>query len=120
MIVNKEVLLDKIMNFGFFYSHYFLNEGDKLADEILKCFTKVVRVELPIPQPLGFHARPATFVSLIARQYENMDLFVIVDGEKYNTKSVMSLLQLGGAVADKGYQTIIFEGDKRVIEDIKL
>ena len=120
MIVNKEVLLDKIMNFGFFYSHYFLNEGDKLADEILKCFTKVVRVELPIPQPLGFHARPATFVSLIARQYENMDLFVIVDGEKYNTKSVMSLLQVGGAVADKGYQTIIFEGDKRVIGDIKL
>ena len=25
MIVNKEVLLDKIMNFGFFYSHYFFS-----------------------------------------------------------------------------------------------
>ena len=43
-----------------------------------------------------------------------------LDTQKYNTKSVMSLLQVGGAVADKGYQTIIFEGDKRAIEDIKL
>jgi len=45
---------------------------------------------------------------------------VIVDGEKFNAKSVMSLLQVGGLVADKGYQTILFEGDKRVIDDIKL
>ena len=75
---------------------------------------------LPIPKPLGFHARPATYISIIARQYENMDLFMIVDGEKINTKSVMSLLQAGGTIADKGYETVFFEGDARVIEDIKL
>ena len=45
---------------------------------------------------------------------------MIVDGEKINTKSVMSLLQAGGAIADKGYETVFFEGDARVIEDIKL
>ena len=120
MIVNKDVLLDKIINFGFFYSQYFINEGNKLADEILKCFTKVLRVELSVPKPLGFHARPCTLISIIARQYEDTDLSVIVDGEKFNAKSVMSLLQVGGLVADKGYQTILFEGDKRVIDDIKL
>ena len=32
----------------------------------------------------------------------------------------MSLLQLGGLVADKGYQVILFEGEKKVIDDIKL
>ena len=120
MLVNKNVLLDKIINFGFFYSQYFINEGNKLADEILKCFTKVLRVELSVPKPLGFHARPCTLISIIARQYEDTDLSVIVDGEKFNAKSVMSLLQVGGLVADKGYQTILFEGDKRVIDDIKL
>ena len=120
MIVNKDVLLDKIVNFGFFYSQYFINEGNNLADEILKCFSIVVRVELPIPKPLGFHARPCTLVSIIARKYENIDLFVIVDEKKFNAKSVMSLLQVGGLVADKGYQMILFEGDKRVIDDIKL
>ena len=120
MMVDKGILLDKIMNFGFVYSHYFIKEGHKLADEILEYFLKVSRVCLPIPQPLGFHARPATYISIIARQYENMDLFMIVDGEKINTKSVMSLLQAGGAIADKGYETVFFEGDARVIEDIKL
>ena len=119
-IVNKDILLDKIINFGFLYSQYFINEGHKLADEILKCFTKIMKVELPVPKPLGFHARPSTLISIIARQYEGMDLFIIIDGEKFNAKSVMSLLQVGGIVADKGYQTILFEGDKRVIDDIKL
>ena len=36
MIVNKDMLLDKIVNFGFFYSQYFINEGNNLADKILK------------------------------------------------------------------------------------
>ena len=120
MIVNKDVILNKIINFGFFYSQYFINEGKKLADEILKCFTKIQRVELPVPKPLGFHARPCTLISIIARQYEDTDLSVIVDEEKFNAKSVMSLLQVGGIIADKGYQPILFEGDKRAIDDIKL
>ena len=80
----------------------------------------MVKVELPVPKPLGFHARPSTLVSIIARKYEDLDLFVIVDEKKFNAKSVMSLLQVGGLVADKGYQTIFFEGDKRVVDDIKL
>ena len=120
VLVNKETLLDKIMNFGFYYSQHFITEGKKLADDILDCFSKIVRVELPIPQPLGFHARPSTYVSLIARQYDDLDLFMIIDGEKFNTKSVMSLLQAGGTLADKGYQSVLFEGDKRVIEDVRI
>ncbi len=120
MIVNKDVLLDKIINFGFYYSQYFINEGNILADEILKHFTKIVKVELPVPKPLGFHARPSTLISIIGRQFKDLELSVIVDGEKFNAKSVMSLLQVGGIIADKGYQTIIFEGDKRVIDDLKL
>ena len=120
VLVNKETLLDKIMNFGFYYSQHFVAEGKKLADDILDCFSKIVRVELPIPQPLGFHARPSTYVSLIARQYDDLDLFMIIDGEKFNTKSVMSLLQAGGTLADKGYQSVLFEGDKRVVEDVRI
>jgi phosphotransferase system HPr-like phosphotransfer protein len=120
IIVNKDVLLDKIINFGFFYSQHFINEGNILADEILNFFSKVVKVELPIPKPLGFHARPCTLVSIIARQYEDMDLFIVIDDKKFSAKSVMSLLQLGGLVADKGYQMVLFEGKKRVIDDIKL
>lgn len=118
-MVNKAELLSQIVNFGFYYSNHFMSNGSELAKEIIKNFIKTETIEVPIPKPLGFHARPSTYVSLIARQYDE-DLFLIVDGEKYSSKSVMSMLQAGGAIADKGYQTVIFEGSSRVLEDIKI
>ena len=118
-MADKGELLSQIINFAFYYSHKFMAGGSDLAEEVMKDFIKMGRVEVPIPKPLGFHARPSTYISLIARQYDE-DLFLIVDGEKYSSKSVMSLLQAGGAIADKGYQTVIFEGSKRVLDDIKI
>ena len=118
-MVNKTELLSQIINFGFYYSNHFMNNGSELAEEIIKNFIKTETIEVSIPKPLGFHARPSTYVSLIARQYDE-DLFLIVDGEKYSSKSVMSMLQAGGAIADKGYQTVLFEGSKRVLDDIKI
>ncbi len=118
-MVDKSILLGTTVNFCFYYSLHFIRKANELADEIAAKFVKTARVELPIPKPLGFHARPSTYISLIARQHGE-DLFLIVDDEKYNAKSVMSLLQAGGAVADKGYQTVYFEGSKRVLEHVKI
>ena len=117
-MVNKDELLEHVVNFGFHFSKHFLREGDKIASAILGKIIENVRVLVNIPQPLGFHARPSTYISLIARQHGG-ELHMLVDGEKYNAKSVMSLLQAGGAIADKGYTTVEFEGSKRAIEDVK-
>ena len=59
-------------------------------------------MKVPIPTPLGFHARPATYISIIARHYVDKNLCMIVDEEQFNAKSVMSILQAGGIIADKG------------------
>ncbi len=118
-MVDKSILLGTILNFCFRYSLHFLRKANELSEEIAAKFVKILRVELPIPKPLGFHARPSTYISLIARQHGE-DLFLIVDDEKFNCKSVMSLLQAGGAVADRGYQTVHFEGSKRVLDHIKI
>ena len=118
-MVNKDKLLGHILNFGFFYSKHFLREGDKIATSILARLVKNIRAEVNIPEPLGFHARPSTYISLIARQYDG-ELHLLVDGEKYNAKSVMSLLQAGGTIADKGFKKVQFEGSKQAIEDIKI
>ena len=118
-IVNKEILLGQIFNFGFYYSKYYLQEGDKLVQEILKGFVDIVRAEVAVPHPLGFHARPSTYLSLIARHHED-DLFMHIDNEKFNAKSVMSLLQAGGILADKGYLNVTLEGSRQAINDAKL
>lgn len=118
-LVNKSSLLGKINNFAFYYCMCHIQEGEKLCKEILSKMLKTVRYELPIPKPHGFHARPSTYLSLIAREH-GKDVFMVVDGEKFNIKSVMSLLQAGGMVADKGYLRVVFEGDKKVLDDIKI
>ena len=118
-VVNKEVLLRQIFNFGFHYSKYYLQEGDKLVKNILMGFVENVRAEVPIPHPLGFHARPSTFISLIARHHEG-ELHMIIDEDKFNAKSVMSLLQAGGILADKGYQKVVLEGSRQAINDVKI
>ena len=118
-IVNKEALLGQIFNFGFHFSKYYLQEGDKLVKEILKGFVEVIKAEVPVPQPLGFHARPSTYLSLIARHHEG-ELFMLIDDEKFNAKSVMRLLQAGGLLADKGYLNVTLEGSRQAINDAKL
>ncbi len=118
-LVNKRELLDQIVNFCYYYCLHYIREADQLSKEIVKSFVKTIQCEVPIPKPLGFHARPSTYISLIARKYD-ADAFLIIDGEKFSARSVMSLLQAGGTIADKGYQTVIFSGDKRVINDIEI
>ena len=118
-LVNKDILLGQIFNFGFHFSKYYLQEGDKLVKEILKGFVEIVKAEVPVPQPLGFHARPSTYLSLIARHHEG-ELFMLIDDEKFNAKSVMSLLQAGGLLADKGYLNVTLEGSRQAINDAKL
>jgi len=119
IMADKNDLLDQIVNFGFHYALHFIEQGARIAEEILPQIIKVQRIELPIPTPLGFHARPSTYLSLVARQYDS-DLYLIVDDEKYNAKSVMSMLQAGGVIADKGLQSVTFESDQRVINDLKI
>jgi phosphotransferase system HPr (HPr) family protein len=118
-LVNKDELLSQIVNFCFKSCIFYIREGALLGKELLKNFVKTVRYELPIPTPLGFHARPSTYISLIVRNYD-ADAFLLVDDEKFNARSVMSLLQAGGAVADRGYQTVVFEGDQRILDDLKI
>lgn len=118
-LVTKSELLAHVVNFCFFYTLYYVREGGKLSRKVLKVFVKTVRYELSVPEPLGFHARPSTYVSKIVRRYDS-EAWLIIDDEKYDARSVMSLLQAGGVLADKGYKTAVFEGDRRVLDDIKI
>jgi phosphotransferase system HPr-like phosphotransfer protein len=118
-MVNKDILLSHIFNFGFYYSKFYLQKGDKIVKEILSGIVEIVRAEVPVPHPLGFHARPSTYLSLIARHHEG-ELYMIIEDEKYNAKSVMSLLQAGGILADKGYANVTLEGTRQVINDVKI
>lgn len=118
-IVDNERLLEVITNYGLRFCGRYLAEGSKVAEKILSSFVKPIRYELPIPKPLGFHARPSTYVSLVVQEH-GTDVFMIVDDEKYDCRSVLDLLQAGGQLADSGGETVIFEGDKRALDDMRI
>lgn len=118
-LVDKNKILEYIVNFCFYYCQYYMQEGDKLSKEILGSLIKTVRLELPVPHPLGFHARPSTYLSLITREHD-AQVWIVIDDEKFSARSVMSLLQAGGLIADKGLTKVTFEGDPRALDDIKI
>lgn len=117
--VDREKGLDVIINFAIFFSEDYLEKGKLIAERILSQYTIKTQYTLPIPKPLGFHARPAGYVSLIVNEH-GTDVHLLVDGKKFNAKSVLSLMEAGGIIADKGYKEAVFEGDKGVLDDIKI
>ncbi|MCZ6660240.1 MAG: hypothetical protein O6916_02285, partial [bacterium] len=43
-----------------------------------------------------------------------------VGSERYSAKSVMALLEAGWLLAEKGSETVVFEGDERVMKDLQV
>jgi len=117
-IVDKMQVLHIIINYGFYYADQYLRQARKVSEGILNNYVKTVRYEIPVPSR-GFHARPSTYVSLIVNEH-GTNVFLVVDEQKFNAKSVMDLMMAAGLIYDKGLQKVIFEGDKRVLDDIKV
>lgn len=118
-LVQNDRMFVCIVDYGLRFCGRYLNEGNKMAETILSSFVKPISYELPIPKPQGFHARPATYVSLIVQEH-GTDVFMLLDGEKFDCRSVLEILQAGGILADSGQETVMFEGDKRVLDDLKI
>lgn len=118
-IVDRKEVLNRIVNFCFYYSNYYIQKGNVLAEDVMTTYVDKVRYELPVPKPKGFHAKPSTYVSLIVNEH-GTDVDMIVDCRRFNAKSVINLLVAAGLIAEKGYKKVIFEGDKQVLDDLKI
>jgi len=118
-IVNASDILDIMMNFVIFYTSQYLHTGRNLSSDILGEYIEMDTCELKIPENLGFHLRPSALVARIAAYY-GTKLTLIVDGKEYDANSLLSITLAGGLIARKGYKTALFQGDKRVLHDLKL
>jgi phosphotransferase system HPr-like phosphotransfer protein len=117
-LVDNGEILKAITGFGLVHSGRYLAEGNEVAERILSMYVTPITYELPLPKPQGFHARPATYVSLVVQEH-GTDAFLLLDGKKFSCRSVLELLEAGGNLADKGAKTALFEGDKRCLDDLK-
>lgn len=118
-LVDKGELLDYVINHLYQGVYTYLEKANECAEKLLTHYAVVGREELPLPKPVGFHARPATYVSLIVNEY-GTDVYLVVDNERYSAKSVMALLEAGWILADKGANSVVYEGDRRVLQDLRI
>jgi phosphotransferase system HPr-like phosphotransfer protein len=107
------------MNFALYYTNSYLETGKELANDLLTKYTERDTCELKVPQKLGFHLRPATLVAKCAKYY-GTKVYIIIDGHRYDASNVLNITLAGGLIARKGYETVLFEGDKRVLNDLIL
>ncbi len=118
-ILDGARMLDILFNFSLFYANKYLQGGKNLARDLLEKYTEVDTCELRVPEKLGFHLRPASLIVKLARHY-GTKLSLIVDGKEYDASNVLSITMAAGLIARRGYKTVIFEGDKRVLNDLLL
>jgi phosphotransferase system HPr (HPr) family protein len=118
-IIDESKLLDIIVNFALFYTNRYLQIGKALAGDILAKYVEIDTCELNVPDKLGFHLRPASLVARLATYY-GTKLSLIVDGREYDASSVLSITMAAGLIARKGYKTVLFRGDRRVLQDLRL
>jgi phosphotransferase system HPr-like phosphotransfer protein len=118
-LVDGSRIVDIMVRFALFHANRYLQTGKELAHEILGRYTEVGTCELRVPKKLGFHLRPASLIAKLAKYY-GTKLSLVVDGREYDASNVLSISMAAGLIARRGYKTVLFEGDKRVLEDLRL
>ena len=118
-LIDNNELIHFLVYFTMNTCHKYLHKGNEIAEQILTYYSKPITIELPVPEPIGFHARPSHYISLIVNEF-GTDVFLVVNGQEYSCKSVMNLLQAGGEIAELGLKKVTFKGDEKVLNHIKI
>jgi len=118
-LVPPDKLLDKIVNYGLFYACHFLENGKELAKKILNENIERKSVKVPIPKDRGFHSRPSLLVAKIVQHYGG-EVKLWIKEDSFDASSVLDIQWAGGKIEKDKITEVVFEGDSRAINDIKI
>ena len=117
--VRSNNVLNCTVNWALYYTNQTMQLSKMLADDLLKKYTAVASVELPVPKELGFHLRPSTLVAKVVSHYGS-DVYMVVGEDKFDAKSILSITWAGGKIAREKIEKVTFVGDKRVLKDLEI
>jgi phosphotransferase system HPr-like phosphotransfer protein len=118
-LINPELLLDRTINYGFYYVCYYLSSGKDLARDILNENIERSSIKVGIPLKLGFHSRPSLLVAKIVQHYGGQVELCVGDA-RFDASSVLDIQWAGGKISKEGQKEVVFEGDSRALADIKI
>ncbi|MBW2568900.1 MAG: HPr family phosphocarrier protein [Deltaproteobacteria bacterium] len=117
-IIQPEILLDRTVNYCFYYICHFLSTGKNLAQEILNENIEHSSITVGIPVKLGFHSRPSLMVAKIVQHYGGQ-MELCVGEDRFDASSVLDIQWAGGKIQKENITEVIFEGDVRALKDIE-
>jgi len=91
-VVKKQELLNALMQYSLAYSSRFLAGIRNLCQSMLKRYTIVTEIELPVPPYRGFHVRPATLISRLVNHY-GTSVRMELDNERYDASLPLELFR---------------------------
>jgi phosphotransferase system HPr-like phosphotransfer protein len=112
-------LLEETLFFTLYYQVKCVHSVRRLADAVLPNMPEEVTYDLPVPQSLGFHARPSTLVAKVV-QHHRAAVRMLVDDQAFDAGSILELLSAGGYVVTKRLDQVRFRGEKRALDDLKI
>lgn len=118
-LIDIELLLDRTVNYGLYYVCHFLGTSKELAREILNENIERAQIRANIPVKLGFHSRPSLMVAKIVQHYGGQ-VELCVGEDRFDASSVLDIQWAGGKIQKENITEVIFEGDTRALEDIKI
>jgi phosphotransferase system HPr-like phosphotransfer protein len=118
-VIDPEELLDRTINYGFYYVCHFLTTGKELAREILNENIERSSIMVGVPVKLGFHSRPSLLVAKIV-QYYGGQVELCVGQDRFDASSVLDIQWAGGKIQKEDISEVVFEGDVRALKDIEI
>jgi len=118
-LVDREKLVDIIINYGLYYACHFFSSGKQLAQEILNDNIERSSIKVGIPVKLGFHSRPSLLVAKVVQHYGGQ-VELCVGNDRFDASSVLDIQWAGGKIAKENVTDVVFEGDARALADIQI
>jgi phosphotransferase system HPr-like phosphotransfer protein len=118
-LIDPDVVLDRAVNFCLFYAWKFLSSGKQVASQIMNQNMETGTIEVTIPMDRGFHSRPSLLVAKIV-QYYGGEVILHVGDDQFDASSVLDIQWAGGKIKKEDYKTVVFSGDSRALNDLKV
>jgi phosphotransferase system HPr-like phosphotransfer protein len=118
-IIDPERLARYTINYGLYYTCFFMRQGKDLAQEVLRENIQKDTIKVGIPVKLGFHTRPSLLVAKIVQRYGG-NVEMVVGDHRFDAGSVLDIQWAGGKIQKENIQEVVFTGDQRALRDIAI
>ncbi len=116
-LIDRDLLLDRAVNFCLFYAAKFLSSGKEIALRIITENMERSTIQVGIPKDRGFHSRPSLLVAKIVQHYGG-EVKLQVGEDSFDASSVLDIQWAGGKIKKEDIEIVTFTGDSRTLNDL--